>query len=233
MEKKKKVVFLIILLILFAILLSLFIINICIRNVTFTELKKVNESSNNVRTVRKTTDKNNIDSYTDESVINYVKEVEDENQVIEYFDNVYNTIDKNSIKEEVKNYFVDIVDFIFYNKEIKGYTFDEISNNAKIKIIAIALKIDNKIDKYFPEYKKAISDNGNKVYSGVKERLVTSYLDLTVKICSNKETYCEKAKDAFIDIKNDCKIGWNFIKKIVGDNGNRLKEWYEVYSGKR
>lgn len=233
MEKKKKVIFLVILLIIFAILLFLFIINICIRNVTFTELKKVNESSNNVRTVRKITDKNNIDSYNDESVINYVKEVGDENQVIEYFDNVYNTIDKNSIKEEVKNYFVDIVDFIFYNKEIKGYTFDEISNNAKIKIIAIALKIDNKIDKYFPEYKKAISDNGNKVYSGVKERLVTSYLDLTVKICSNKEAYCEKAKDAFIDIKNDCKIGWNFIKKIVGDNGNRLKEWYEVYSGKR
>lgn len=136
-------------------------------------------------------------------------------------------------KDKAKEYFIDIVDFIFYDKEIKGYTFSELSDNTKIKVIALALKIDSKIEEYIPGYKKSISSNGNKIYTDVKDRLVSSYLDLSVKICSNNEEGCNKAKDIFSDIKDNCKIGWSFIKKLASDGGNKLKEWYEIYSGKR
>ena len=162
-------------------------------------------------------------------------DIKNENDVIQYFENNYSDINSNkvSIKDKAKEYFIDIVDFIFYDKEIKGYTFSELSDNTKIKVIALALKIDSKIEEYIPGYKKSISSNGNKIYTDVKDRLVSSYLDLSVKICSNNEEGCNKAKDIFSDIKDNCKIGWSFIKKLASDGGNKLKDWYEIYSGKR
>ena len=72
-----------------------------------------------------------------------------------------------------------------------------------------------------------------KIYTDVKDRLVSSYLDLSVKICSNNEEGCNKAKDIFSDIKDNCKIGWGFIKKLASDGSDKLKDWYEIYSGKR
>ena len=162
-------------------------------------------------------------------------DIKNENDVIQYFENNYNDINSNkvSIKDKAKEYFIDIVDFIFYDKEIKGYTFSELSDNTKIKVIALALKIDSKIEEYIPGYKKSISSNGNKIYTDVKDRLVSSYLDLSVKICSNNEEGCNKAKGIFSDIKDNCKIGWSFIKKLASDGSNKLKDWYEIYSGKR
>ena len=36
----------------------------------------------------------------------------------------------------------------------------------------------------------------------------------------------------FKDIKDNCRIGWDFVKKLVSSGTSKLKEWYEVYSGK-
>ena len=106
------------------------------------------------------------------------------------------------------------------------------SSTAKLKIISIALKIDNKIEEYIPGYKEKISSNGSKIYNNVKEKLVTLYLDISTEICKNHENGCNTAKEIFKDIKDNCKIGWDFIKKLVSSGTSKLKEWYEVYSGK-
>ena len=106
------------------------------------------------------------------------------------------------------------------------------SSTAKLKIIRIALKIDNKIEEYIPGYKETISSNGSKIYNNVKEKLVTLYLDISTEICKNYENGCNTAKEIFKDVKDNCKIGWDFIKKLVSSGTSKLKEWYEVYSGK-
>lgn len=243
MDKKKNIVALIVASIVFILLLTLFIVSINKGKETIDELKPNNDV--NVKSASKATTSNGVsnDSNSKDEDENMAKQdnndssedIKNENEVVQYFESNYNDINSNkvSIKDKAKEYFIDIVDFIFYDKEIKGYTFSELSDNAKIKVIALALKIDSKIEEYVPGYKNSISSNGSKIYTDVKERLVSSYLDLSVKICSSNEEGCNKAKDIFSDIKDNCKIGWSFIKKLVSDGGNKLKDWYEIYSGKR
>lgn len=158
-----------------------------------------------------------------------------EEEIVNYFEDNYNGINSNawdSVKDKAKEYFITIVDFIFYNGEIKGYTFNDLSSTTKLKIISIALKIDHKIEKHIPGYKDTISSNGSKIYNNVKERLVTLYLDISAEICKNHENDCDTAKEIFKDIKDNCRIGWDFVKKLVSSGTSKLKEWYEVYSGK-
>lgn len=243
MDKKKNIIVLVVASIVFILLLALFIVSINKGKETIDELKPNNDV--NVRSASKATTSNGVNNDSnnkneDENITRQdnsdsSEDMKNENDVVQYFENNYNDINSNkvSIKDKAKEYFIDIVDFIFYDKEIKGYTFSELSDNAKIKVIALALKIDSKIEEYIPGYKNSISSNGSKIYTDVKERLVSSYLDLSVKICSSNEEGCNKAKDIFSDIKDNCNIGWSFIKKLVSDGGNKLKDWYEIYSGKR
>ena len=73
---------------------------------------------------------------------------------VNYFENIDNSNDKNAIKEG----FVKIVDFIFYGTEINGYTFKSLTNEAKLKIMSIALSLDKKVEEIFPGYKETISN---------------------------------------------------------------------------
>lgn len=158
-----------------------------------------------------------------------------ENDVIGYFENIENDIstsDINVIKLKGKEYFIKIVDFIFYGEEIRGYTFDELTDMAKLKIIGIGLKVDKKIEEKVPGYKESISNTGDKVYSNIKDRLVTLYLDISSKICEKNEDDCIKVKEMFGEIKSFCGIGWDFIKEIASSGTAKLKKWYEVYSEK-
>lgn len=153
--------------------------------------------------------------------------------IVSYFENMSDEVEgSNSFKEKFKEYFITIVDFIFYNKEINGYTFDGLSGTAKAKIISIALKIDNKIEQYSPDYKENISNTGNKIYSDVKEKLITSYFDISTDVCKNNEEDCNKVKEIFGEVKDVCKIGWDFIKDLVKGGFSKVKDWYEIYSGK-
>ena len=154
-----------------------------------------------------------------------------EDDTIEYFSNIDKNID-TSDSNSIKSYFIKTVDFIFYGEKINGYTFAELSDIAKIKVISVALKLDNKIESTFPGYKESISTSSKKIYTNLKEKLVTMYLDISSDICDKHADGCTTAKDIFQDIKKSCGIGWSFIKSILSDGTDKLKKWYEVYRGK-
>ena len=156
-----------------------------------------------------------------------------EDTVVNYFSDMESEIEQSTtFKDKFKEYFVLIVDFIFYDTEINGYTFNELSSNAKTKIIAIALKMDNKIEEFIPGYKETISSTSSRVYNNVKEKLVTLYMDIAVDLCDNNNEGCNKAKEIFGEIKDACSIGWDFIKSFASSGALKVKEWYEIYSGK-
>lgn len=185
-----------------------------------------------------------VDNFADDSLVNKEKEEninsfdkkEDnysEEDVVRYFENMGNEVEKSSsFKEKFKEYFIAVVDFIFYDKEINGYTFDGLSGTAKAKIIGIALKIDSKIEGYAPNYKENIYSTSNKVYTDIKDKLIVSYMDVATDICKNNEKECIKVKEIFGEIKDVCKIGWDFIKGLFKGGFSKVKDWYEIYSGK-
>ena len=155
-----------------------------------------------------------------------------EKDVVNYFESNSDEVKNSSFKETFKDYFIEIVDFIFYGTEIKGYTFSDLTNTSKLKIISVALKMDSLIEDKVPGYKESITSTGSKVYSNVKEKLTELFLDISTEICKDRGNDCDKAKEIFSEIKSTCKIGWSFIKGLLKNGSNKLKDWYEIYSGK-
>lgn len=150
----------------------------------------------------------------------------DEN-VLAYFNNEVNTADTKS-KGTLKNAFIKVVDFIFYDKDINGYYFKDLTASAKLKVIGLALKLDNIIDSHFPGYKDELSSSYNKA----KDNLITLYLNLTSEFCKNNDSICESAKNDFSLLKESLNLSWDVIKNLAKSGTYKLKEWYEIFSGK-
>lgn len=192
-----------------------------------------NNSSDNVNNKQDSTDNaiynndNTNNSNNNNQTNNYTEE-----DVIEYFDDKLNEVsnyDKtDSYKEKAKKIFITTVDFLFYDGEIKGHTFKDLSNSAKLKVLSAAFNIDNKINEKFPDYKNELSSK----YHDSKDKIVAKYLELTVNVCANHDEYCDKAKEVWGTIKEKAGVSWNTIKKYASSGISNIKEWYEVYSSK-
>ncbi|MDO4341483.1 MAG: hypothetical protein Q4C44_01925 [bacterium] len=134
--------------------------------------------------------------------------------------------DKN--RNVIKENFIKIVDFIFYDRDINGYYFKDLTNGAKLKVIYYATMLDNLIDKEFPSYKENLSE----MYNNMKAKLVKLYLEKSSEYCKDNENVCKQAKSDFTVLKKSLNITFGFIKGLCQDGTQKLKEWYEIYSGK-
>lgn len=156
-----------------------------------------------------------------------------DNTVITYFSNLDNSLDyyssTSSLGNYLKNGFVTIIDFLFYNKDIKGYTFSDLSTSAKLKVLKLALSIDSKVEDHFPGYKEEISEKTEKIYTNIKSKIVEKYLDITTEVCKNNEDTCATAREDFSNMKKSFSLTWKFIKEISGVGLSRLSSWYEIW----
>ena len=80
-------------------------------------------------------------------------------EIKEYISNV----DTDKIKSKGKDIFVTFVDFVFYDGEIKGITFNDLSEGMKEQLYNDFCTIDGLICMYIPDYKENISDKYSKV----------------------------------------------------------------------
>lgn len=181
------------------------------------EKKPTSITSNEVTITNEKTENKNAD----EEIITYITESED-----------YFTSNDTSLKEEGKMRFITIVDFLFYNGYIKGYTIKDITSKTKLQALKITLSIDNKIENYFPGYKESISTTTGKIYTGIKNKIIGSYLTITTKICTYDPETCKNAKNDFQQMKQAFSITWNTIRNLITNSTDNLKEWYEIFSGK-
>lgn len=155
-----------------------------------------------------------------------------DSEIIAYMNETESYFGNASLQEEIKTRFITIVDFLFYNGSIKGYTLKDLSSKAKLQVLKIALSIDNKIENYLPGYKETITSTTGKAYTGIKNKIIEAYLSTTTKICNYDKTLCNDAKKDFQDMKKAFSITWNVIKDLISSGTDHLKEWYEIYSGK-
>jgi len=148
-------------------------------------------------------------------------EIVTEEALVESFNEIDNTKDENKIKKG----FTDIVDFLFYGKEIKGKTFDELKDDTKVKLFNVALSIDKKIDDYFPNYK----DNLKEKYQNVKSKVVETYLNTVNKICDSNPNFCDNFKSDFSNMKEKFGITFEYLKKYTNIGLDKIKEWYQDF----
>lgn len=190
--------------------------------------KATTVKSEKTTTASKTTTTKNI-----KTTYRYTSKASDDD-VLAYAKNTYSDIsDDKGTLDKAKENFITLVDFIFYDGEIKGKKFNELTSSAKAKIIYYTLLVDAKIDAKWPNYKENIQDK----YNNIKEKLIAKYMDLTTSICKSNEKECEYAKNDFKLLKESINLTWNTLKKAFSYAFNKgktsLAEWYEVFSGKR
>ena len=189
---------------------------------------KINNNKNSVKE-EQTTQNNNFTNQDLSNELDNNKSADTE--VLAYVKKIENDAN-NGITTSLKNGFITIVDFLFYNGSIKGYTFSELTTSAKLEVLKAALFIDKKIDEIFPGYKDTISNSTNKIYTNIKNLIVSTYLNITSSICENNSELCESAKEDFQSLKSSFGFTWDLIKDLAGSGVNKLKEYYEIWSGK-
>jgi len=170
----------------------------------------------------------NINSSTTTKVSN----ISDE-EVVSYIEKQYNDVssDEESLKTKAKSKFIEIVDFIFYDKEINGRTFSSLTTSAKAKVIYYALLLDSKIENIIPNYKETISSK----YQDVKSKLIAEYMECVNGLCSKNEDTCDTVKEDFTTLKDKLKLTWSNIydafKYAYSTSKEHLVEWYETFKG--
>lgn len=185
-------------------------------------IKKTNELSNNEqkididnndnKEINENTSNNEIhnESYSEDDIISYYNEGLSEGS------------------STFKDKFISIIDFIFYDKEIYGYRFKDLTGSAKMKILELALKLDNKLDEKSPDYKDSIGDK----YKNIKEKIIARGYELKTSICSEDAYTCDNIKTTWERIKGTSKVTWSIVKDYLGIGLANLGEWYREFSGK-
>lgn len=157
---------------------------------------------------------------TDEDVVNYVSTIENEIENINYTESK-----KETIKEKLKENFIILTDFIFYDGTIKGKTFNELTTSAKEEILELYEKIDNKIESIYPNYKEEIKDTSTKVYSKAKSMVISlkDYLKKSYIDSVGEDTY-QKEMEIIKDTKDKVK---EKTEPVIDTAKEKTKETYE------
>lgn len=188
--------------------------------------KKKKQEQKNQQEVEKKEKENSQMEQSGSSVSSPTPSIKTEEDVIGYFyeQERYATGNEqdSTIREKLKNGVTTIYQFLFQGGTIHGKTFSELSSSAKLKVLKIALSIDQKIDTYFPNYKDRIKEGA----SNLKSKIVVTYLETTNKICTNHEDICTQAREDFKTMKNSFKISFSLISGLVKEGGTAIKEWY-------
>ncbi len=195
------------------------------------ETKKDSVKEEKVPAVIKTTNEPVENEVTDEDIVNYVSNIDSQ------IENISKEQSSNkNVKESLKENFIILTDFIFYNGTIKGKTFNDLSTEAKEKIIELYEKIDSKIESVYPGYKEDIKDTSTKVYSkakemtiSLKETLKQNYIDMVGEDVYQKEMDIIKEKSSEVKEKAAPVISSakEKTKEVYENTKDKLNTWYQ------
>lgn len=179
---------------------------------------KKNESDIKTETKKDSAYKENYinkNLYNENDVINYFLEIEKE---------ISNELEKeDSLFDNIKEKCTLFVLFMSNEKEIKGYTWSELTNETKEKIIEIFINIDKKMCEKYPDYMFKLKDYSKKVsvfvtdtYKQLKEK-ANEIIDENIEE-KTQEEITNSFKDGYEDLTDSIDKGLEFIKKWAKSN---------------
>lgn len=205
-------------------------------------------SSNNTSSVSSSTTTNNSSKNTQSNSSNK-NDVSNNTEVNTYSSNdeiVINSLESSltkinngstsdsSFSDSAKGVFVSIVDFLFYDGEINGVTFDELTDSGKQKVLEIASKVDGAIESKIPGYKETISDTASSAFNKASEVIKSGANNLNNFA---REKLGEENYQSIIDAKDELvyytKNAINFLGDVGGKVFNSVKDkldsWYQDF----
>lgn len=190
-------------------------------------IDKKEEIIDNTNTNNTNTNNSNTITYSD-------KDTEVINSLNETLTKVKSNVSDNDFLDSAKGVFISIVDFLFYDGEINGVTFDELSDSGKRKVLEIASSIDSTIENKFPGYKETISDKASNAFNKASEIIKKGANDLNDFA---REKLGEDNYQSIIDAKDELivytKNAINFIGDVSSSLWNsaedKLNNWYQNF----
>lgn len=155
-------------------------------NTTEMTTEYTTENTENIST--DTTESTSID----EQILNIINS---DKEVIEYY---VSTEDIENVKKYGKEFFIKMVDFIFYDTEINGVKFNDLKEETKQEIYDTFCNIDALIMMVAPDYKENIGEK----YEIVKDFTTNIYYTSLDKI---KEAIGEEDYNKIKEIKDSAK----------------------------
>lgn len=157
---------------------------------------------------------------------------ENDQVVFDYFnvlsDSIKDNINSEELLEKGKAYFVYCVDFIFYDGEIKGIKFSDMSDMARQQLLSDITMIDSLICSKYPNYKETISEGSGELYKKASEIIRSGSQNISnfskdklgeanyYKLMEYKDLFMETAFGDF-DVFED----------VIDQGFEKVKEWYE------
>ena len=140
--------------------------------------------------------------------------------------NVFTDANIEEFNAKVKAEIIKITDFVFNGTEINGHTFDELTEQAKLYVMDLLVKIDAKIEEVHPGYKDEIKIK----VKDCTDRITDKYYEITEKICTEMgTTACNQAKKDVETMKENFNLTLDIAKVIGKSTIESLKEWYEIF----
>ena len=165
---------------------------------------------------------NNAEPLTNDTTTTMEDNQDVTNEEFDYFqseteevNNIIYTEGIEKASEVWKEYFIDAVDFIFYDKEYKNTKFSELNKDAQEKTIETINEMSSKITELNPNWQE---DKEN-----IKGIAISTYYNI---LANFKDLVGEDAYNDLKRIKDNIKNGAIDIGNIIKDND---KEWYENY----
>lgn len=136
----------------------------------------------------------------------------------EEIDSLLYTENFEKAKEVWNNYFIDAIDFIFYDKEYKDTKFSELNPEAQQKCIDTINELGNKMNEIFPNWQE---DLGN-----IKDSTAGAYYNILANI---KNLIGEDNYNNIKDLKDTLKSSASQIGNSIKDAANN---WYQGYKSR-
>ena len=148
------------------------------------------------------------------------------NDLIDYLENIDDKITSMAInaKDEIVEDYHIVYDFIFNEGTIKGYTFDELKENTKAKVLDIYFKIDTAIEEKYPSLKPTIEEKFKSTKEKAKNKLSNLKEELIDYIGQDKYDFYLEKKDQLVDkFKEQTKEDVSELKDLAGSIWQRIK----------
>ena len=134
-----------------------------------------------------------------------------EEKITNYVNDINNSIDSESIKENAIKKFIILTDFIFYDTEINGIKFNDLKEETKEDVYNAFCNIDALIMTFSPDYKENIGEK----YEVVKDFTSKTYYNALDKI---REAIGDEKYDKVKEIKDN-------TKEKIKDGTDNAKEY--------
>jgi len=157
--------------------------------------------------------------------------------VLDYFqrfgNDIKDSLDDDSLLDKGKMYFIYCVDFLFYDGDINGVRFDDLTDSAKKQLLIDISNIDGLISSKFPNYKESIGEGVGAAYSKAGDIIKEGSLNLSdfsrEKLGEDNYNKIGKYKDMFIDTAFG---DWDVFTGLLGSGKQKVKDWYESFRDK-